>query len=52
MLTVEQIQTLEDAWQILDKLRNCQGFNEEHDLTLSDGCRVISDFLDWQYEQD
>lgn len=52
MLTHQQIDILESAWEILDKLRNCKGFNESHDLTVTDGCRVISDFLDWQHEKE
>lgn len=52
MLTHQQIDILETAWEILDKLRNCKDFNESHDLTLSDGCRVLSDFLDWHQEQE
>lgn len=51
MLTHQQIDILESAWEILDKLRNCKDFNESHDLTITDGCRVISDFLDYQQEQ-
>jgi len=45
MLTHQQIDILESAWQILDSLRNSQDFNESHDLTISDGCRVILTFL-------
>ncbi len=52
MLTHQQLDTLESAWEILDKLRNCKDFNESHDLTITDGCRVISDFLDYHQEQE
>ena len=52
MLTHQQFDTLESAYEILDLLRNCSDFNESHDLTLSDGCRVLSDFLDYAYEKD
>jgi hypothetical protein len=50
MLTHQQIDILENAWEILDQQRNCKDFNESHDLTLGDGCRVISEFLDYQQE--
>lgn len=52
MLTHQQIDILESAWEILDKLRNYKDFNESHDLTLSDGCRVLSDFLDYHQTQE
>lgn len=52
MLTHQQIDILESAWEILDKLRNCNEFNESHDLTVSDGCRVLSDFLDYQHDKE
>ncbi len=52
MLTHQQIDILETAWEILDKLRNCKDFNESHDLTLSDGCRVLSDFLDYNHQKE
>jgi hypothetical protein len=52
MLTHQQIDILESAWEILDKVRNCKDFNESHDLTIADGCRVISEFLDYQHEKD
>jgi hypothetical protein len=52
MLTHQQINVLENAWEILDKLRNCKDFNESHDLTISDGCRVLSDFLDYQHDKE
>ena len=52
MLTHQQIDILESAWEILDKLRNCKDFNESHDLTITDGCRVISEFLDYQHEKE
>lgn len=51
MLTHQQIDILESAWEILDQARNCKDFNESHDLTLSDGCRVISEFLDYQQDR-
>ena len=52
MLTHQQKAILESAWEILDKLRNCKDFNESHDLTLSDGCRVLSDFLDYNHQKE
>lgn len=52
MLTHQQTTILENAWEILDKLRNCRDFNESHDLTVGDACSVLSDFLDWNYERD
>jgi len=52
MLTHQQIDILESAWEILDKLRHCKAFNESHDLTIGDGCRVISEFLDWQHDRE
>ena len=52
MLTKQQIDTLESAYEILDLLRNCSDFNESHDLTLSDGCRVLSEFLDYAYAKE
>jgi len=52
MLTHQQIDILESAWEILDKLRSCRDFNESHDLTISDGCRVLSDFLDYQHDKE
>jgi len=51
MLTHQQINILESAWEILDQLRNYQDFNESHDLTIADGCRVISEFLDYQQDK-
>ncbi len=52
MLTHQQFDTLESAYEILDLLRNCSDFNQSHDLTLSDGCRVLSEFLDYAYAKD
>jgi hypothetical protein len=52
VLTRQQTEILEQSWEILDKLRGCQSFNESHDLNISDGCQVISDFLDWVYQQE
>lgn len=52
MLTHQQIDILESAWEILDKLRNCKDFNESHDLTLGDGCRVLSEFLDYHHDKE
>jgi hypothetical protein len=52
MLTHQQIDILETAWEILDKLRNCKDFNSSHDLTITDGCRVISDFLDYNHQKE
>jgi hypothetical protein len=52
MLTHQQTTILENAWEILDKLRNCRDFNESHDLTVGDACAVLSNFLDWNYERD
>jgi hypothetical protein len=52
MLTQEQTEILEQSWEIFDKLRNCKGFNESHDLTIGDACQIISDFLDWLYLQE
>ncbi len=48
MLTQQQIDILESAWEILDQQRNCNDFNESHDLTVGDGCRVLSEFLNYQ----
>ncbi len=50
MLTRDQLNTLEKAWEILDQNRNCGDFNESHDLTIGDGCRVLSEFLNYQNE--
>lgn len=52
MLTHQQTTILENAWEILDKLRNCRDFNNSHDLTVGDACAVLSDFLDWSYERE
>ncbi len=52
MLTRQQIQILEQSWEILDKLRGCRSFNESHDLSVGDACQVLSEFLDWQYERE
>ncbi len=52
MLTRQQIDILESAYEILDKLRNCKTFNESHDLNVGDGCQVLSQFLDWVYEEE
>jgi len=52
MLTRQQVATLETAYEILDKLRHCKAFNESHDLSVADGCQVLSDFLDYAYEQE
>lgn len=52
MLTKQQFDILENAYEILDLLRNCSDFNQSHDLTLSDGCRVLSDFLDYVYQKE
>ncbi len=52
MLTRQQVQLLEECWEVLDRLRNCQDFNESHDLTVGDACAVLSDFLDWNHERD
>lgn len=51
MLTHQQIDTLESAYEILDMMRNSRDFNEAHDLTVSDGCQVISDFLEYCLQQ-
>ncbi|WP_414589119.1 hypothetical protein [Scytonema sp. PCC 10023] len=51
-LTHLQLDILESAWEILDKLRNCKDFNDSHDLTISDGCSLISDYLDWHQDQE
>lgn len=50
-LTSSEIEILETAWEILDKVRTQSDFNETHDLTIPDGCRVLSDFLDYYQEQ-
>jgi hypothetical protein len=52
MLTHQQTAILESAWEILNTLRNCRGFNESHDLTVGDGCTVLGEFLDWHYEKE
>jgi len=52
MLTDQQINILEEAWELLDSLRNSREFNESHDLTIADASRVISEFLDWHQEQE
>jgi hypothetical protein len=48
MLTPQDAAILEQAWTILDQHRHTGDFNESHDLTLSDGARVISEFLNYQ----
>ncbi len=52
MLTHQQLELLEQCWELLDKVRGCKDFNESHDLTIGDACSVLSDFLDWNYERD
>jgi len=52
MLTHQQIDILESAWEILDKLRNCKDFNQTHDVTLGDVCMGLGEFLDWQHEKE
>lgn len=52
MLTKQQFDVLENAYEILHLLRNCSGFNQSHDLNLSDCCRVISEFLDYAYAKE
>jgi hypothetical protein len=52
MLTRQQVQLLEDCWELLDRLRNCRDFNETHDVTLGDVCMGLSEFLDWQHERE
>jgi len=52
MLTHQQVQLLEECWEVLDRLRNCQDFNQTHDVTLGDVCMGLSEFLDWNYERD
>jgi hypothetical protein len=52
MLTRQQVQLLEECWEVLDRLRNCQDFNQTHDVTIGDVCMGLSDFLDWSYERD
>jgi hypothetical protein len=48
MLTRKELETLEEAWLILDHNRHCGDFNESHDLNIGDGARVISEFLNYQ----
>lgn len=50
MLTPQETAILEQAWEILDQHRHTGDFNESHDLNISDGCRVLSEFLNYQNE--
>ncbi len=50
-LTHQQLDTLETAWEILDKLRNSE-FNKSCDFTISDACHIISEYLDWHQDQE
>ena len=52
MLTHQQVQLLEECWELLDKVRGCKDFNESHDLSIGDACAILSDFLDWNHERD
>jgi hypothetical protein len=52
MLTRQQVQLLEECWEVLDRLRNCQDFNQTHDVSIGDVCMGLSEFLDWNYERD
>jgi hypothetical protein len=52
MLTRQQVQLLEECWEILDRLRNCQDFNQTHDVTVGDVCMGLSEFLDWNHERE
>ncbi len=51
MLTKQELDTLEAAWEILNDNRHCSDFNESHDLNISDGCRLLSEFLNYTYEK-